>query len=338
MDKKETIVNIKKIAEDLGLSTTTVSRAISGKGRIGRKTIERVHGYMAENGLVPNVYSKCAEDKRTHMICVVLPLEEDYAELPFFQKILLSLYDFFSLYEYHVMVVKTTWTDISALKKVVKEQLVDGVVLTRTLEDGQEIEFLKDKGIPFVVTGSCEDRSVLQVDVDHLNACFDLTTSLLRMGIRDIALMIAERTQIVNVSRYRGFEKAFEDYGLDIDRKMIFENAGYDMIAEDLTLEAIKKGAECILCMDDNICLFVLKALRKHCMEIPRDIKVASFYNSRLLDEYFPTISCVNFDIRKLGSTAGKVLLDRLNGDTSPKKIVLGYNVVLKDSTKEMIG
>lgn len=334
MANRENVVNIKKIAEDLGMSTTTVSRAISGKGRIGKHTVERVQAYMSENGLVPNVYSKCVQDKDTHMICVVLPLEEDYAELPFFQKIMLSLYDFFSLYGYYIMVVKTTWTDISALKKVVKEQRVDGVVLTRTLEDGQEIEFLKQKGIPFVVTGSYKDQSVLQVDVDHLNACFDLTTSLLRMGIRDIALMVAEKTQIVNVSRYRGFEKAFEDYGLDIDRKMIFENAGYDVIAEKLTLEAIKRGAECILCMDDNICLFVLKALRKHRVEIPRDIKIASFYNSRLLDEYFPTISCVNFDIRKLGNTAGKVLLDRLNGDMTPKRVMIGYNIVLKDSTK----
>lgn len=334
MEKKEAVVNIKKIAEDLGLSTTTVSRAISGNGRIGKKTVERVHAYMAQNQLVPNVYTKCAGERRTNMICVTMPLEEDYAELPYFQKILLSLYDFFSMNGYHVMIIKTTWTDISALKKVVNEHTVDGVVLTRTIADGLEIKFLQEKGIPFVVTGSCEDRTVLQVDVDQLNGCCDLTTSLLRMGIRNLALFMAEKSQVVNRSRYKGFEKAYEQYGLDVDLEMIYDNAGYDSVAESLTLEAVKQGVECILCMDDNICLYVLNALRKHGVEVPRDIKIASFYNSRLLDEYFPSISCVEFDIRKLGSTAGKVLLDRLNGDMSPKKIILGYNVVLKDSTK----
>lgn len=334
MEKKEQIVNIKKIAEDLGLSTTTVSRAISGNGRIGKKTIERVQEYMEQNQLVPNVYEKTNRVRKTNVICVSLPLEEDYAELPYFQKILLSIYDFFAMNGYHVMIVKTTWTDISALKTVVNEHAVDGVVLTRVIADGLEIKFLQEKGIPFVVTGSYEDESVLQVDVDQLNGCCDLTTSLLRMGIRNMSLFMAEKSQVVNRSRYKGFEKAYEQYGLDVDRKMIHDNAGYDSIAETLTLEAVKNGVECILCMDDNICLFVLKALRKYGVEVPNNIKVASFYNSRLLDEYFPSISCVEFDIRKLGSTAGKVLLDRLNGDMSPRKIVLGYSVILKDSTK----
>lgn len=334
MEKKETVVNIKKIAEDLGLSTTTVSRAISGNGRIGKQTVERVHAYMEENGLVPNVYTKSSADKRTNMICVVVPLEEDYAELPYFQKILLSIYDFFSLYGYQVMVIKTTWTDNSALEKVVNEKLVDGVVLTRTIASGEDIRFLQEKGMPFVVTGSYEDKSVLQVDVDQLNGSFDLTMSLLRIGVRDMALFMAERNQVVNISRYKGFEKAYDTFGLDIDRGMIYDNVGYASVAENLALKMVKEGVECILCMDDNICLYVLNALRKHGVEVPKDIKVASLYNSRLLDEYYPSISCVEFDIKKLGTTAGRVLLERLNGDMKPKKIILGYNVILKDSTK----
>lgn len=334
MENKGSKVNIKKIAEDLGVSATTVSRVLSGNGRIGQATIDRIHNYLKENGLEPNVYAKDVSKKRTNLICVTIPLEEDYAELPFFQKILLSLYDYFSLYGYRVFFIKTTWTDISALENVVKNRLADGVVLTRTITNGIDIKLLQESGMPFVVTGSYDDRSVSQVDVDQLNGCCDLTTALLRMGIRNMALLMAEKTHVVNVSRYKGFDKAHTLCGLETNQNLIFDNAGHASTAESLTEELVKQGVECILCMDDNICLYVLNALRKLHVEVPRDIKVASFYNSRPLNDFYPSISCVEFDIHELGCIAGKVLLERLNGDLEPQQIMLGYKVILKDSTK----
>ena len=334
MDKKDDVVSIKKIAEDFGLSMTTVSRAISGKGRIGKQTVDRVHEYMEQNALVPNVHARNHERERMRTICVALPLEGDYAELPFFQKILLSIYDFFSAHGYCVTVIKTTWTDISALREVVGRHLVDGVVLTRTITDGLDIKYLQEEGMPFVVTGSYDDATVLQVDVDQMNGCYDLTVALLRMGIRNMVLFEAEKSHVVNVSRYKGFMKAYEEYGLQVGSDMVYDNVGYASVAEDLTMKVVRKGAECILCMDDNICMYVLKALRKHGIDVPGKIKVASFYNSRLLNDYYPSVSCVEFDIKELGNVAGKILLDRLNGDMEPKQIILGYNIVLKESTK----
>ncbi|MCM1268081.1 MAG: LacI family transcriptional regulator [Bacteroidales bacterium] len=334
MEKKDDVVSIKKIAEDLGLSMTTVSRAISGKGRIGERTVARVQEYIEQNALVPNVHAGNQQAAYTKTICVALPLEEDYAELPFFQKILLSIYDFFSACGCRVMLIKTTWTDISALQEVVDKRLADGVVLTRTITEGLDIKYLQEKKMPFVVTGSYDDETVLQVDVDQMNGCYDLTMALLRMGIHNMVLFEAEKTHVVNQSRYKGFQKACEEYGLRVAPDMVYDNVGYASVAEDLTLKVVRKGAECILCMDDNICMYVLKALRKHGIEVPGDIKVASFYNSRLLNDYYPSVSCVEFDIKELGTVAGKLLLDRLNGDMEPKRIVLGYNIVLKESTK----
>lgn len=330
----ENVVSIKKIAEDLNLSMTTVSRAISGKGRVGQRTSDRVHEYVEKNCLVPNVYVKKQPHKKTGMICVAVPLEEDYAELPFFQQILLSVYDFFSVRGYGVMLIKTNNTDISALREVVERHIVDGVVLTRTIANGQDIQYLLRQEMPFVVTGSYDDASVLQVDVDQTGGCYDLTVALLRMGIRNLVLFEAEKAHVVNQNRYRGFQKACREYGVNLTSDMIYENVGYESIAEELAVKTVRKGVECILCMDDNICLYVLKALRKHGIEVPGDIKVASFYNSRLLNDYYPSISCVEFDIGELGKIAGKLLLDRLNGDMEQRKMLLGYNVLLKESTK----
>lgn len=327
-------VNIYEIAQTLGLSATTVSRALSGKGRVSETTRKRVREYVAENALEPCVRNKKYTDKKTGNILVTIPKEKDYALMPYFSQIMSSVYDYFSVHGYQVMIAKTSASDIEALKTIVAKHKVDGVILTRTITDALDIKFLQEREVPFVAIGSYDDKRVYQVDVDHQSGCRDMTSILLRMGIRDIALFCADRTHVVTKSRFKGFLQAYEDNGIEFDQKMIFDNAGDAFMAERLTEDMLKKGVECILCMDDNICINVLNTLRKNGVRVPEDIKVASFYNSQILNEYYPPISCVDFDIIELGTMASRVLFDVLNGEAKTDKIILGYNVILKESTK----
>ncbi|HAT89533.1 MAG TPA: LacI family transcriptional regulator [Roseburia sp.] len=326
--------NIYEIAQELGISTTTVSRAISGKGRLSEATRQRVLEYIASRNLDPCVRKRKYTDKKTGNILVTIPAEKDYALLPYFMEILSSVYDYCVIRGFQVMMAKTGANDIDALKTIISKHKVDGVVLTRTITDALDIKFLKERGVPFVAIGSYDDKTVSQVDVDQMSGCRDLTSILLRMGIRKIALFCADRTHVVTKSRLKGFLQAYEDNDLDFDPQMIFDGAGEVFKAEQLTEEMLKKGVECILCMDDNICINVLNTLRKNGVRVPQDIRIASFYNSQVLNEYYPPISCVDFDIKELGTMAARVLLEALDGEEKAGKITMGYNVILKESTK----
>ena len=326
--------NIYEIAQELGISTTTVSRAISGKGRLSEATRQRVLEYIASRNLDPCVRKRKYTDKKTGNILVTIPAEKDYALLPYFMEILSSVYDYCVIRGFQVMIAKTGANDIDALKTIISKHKVDGVVLTRTITDALDIKFLKERGVPFVAIGSYDDKTVSQVDVDQMSGCRDLTSILLRMGLRKIALFCADRTHVVTKSRLKGFLQAYEDNDLDFDPQMIFDGAGEVFKAEQLTEEMLKKGVECILCMDDNICINVLNTLRKNGVRVPQDIRIASFYNSQVLNEYYPPISCVDFDIKELGTMAARVLLEALDGEEKAGKITMGYNVILKESTK----
>lgn len=187
--------------------------------------------------------------------------------------------------------------------------------------------------MPFVTIGSYDDNTLYQIDVDQRGGCKELTMRLLQQGVRNIALFCANRTHVVTQSRWRGFLQAYEVLGLDFDKSFLFEETGYADVAERCTEQMLKAGAECIVCMDDNICLNVLNALRKFEVRIPEDILVASFYNSSVLEEYYPPISCVNLDIQALARTASGVLYDLLQGKEAKKRILQGYEVLMKDST-----
>lgn len=327
-------VKIKEIAEALELSPTTVSRALSGNGRVSEKTKSLVQEYLNEQNVLPCVHRSAYTDRKTKNILVTVAGESDYGLLPYFSQVIMGAYDFFQPLGYQVLVAKTSETDIAPLKKIIKQHKCDGVILSRTLENALDIEFLQEKGVPFVTIGSYDDNTLYQVDVDQRAGCRELTSQLLKMGNRRIALFCANKKHVVTQSRLAGFLQAYEDNGIDFDSRYLFEDTGYMDVAEACTEKMLKQGMECIICMDDNICLNVLNALRKFKAWIPKDMKVASFYNSRVLEEYYPPISCVNLNINELAKKASEVLYRVLNKEQAEKRILLGYEVLLKDSTR----
>lgn len=327
-------ISISEIAGRLDISVTTVSRALSGKGRVGEETRKRILDYIEEHDYIPNIHRPKEIEKPARTICVTLPGEEDFAEMPYFQKIMLSIYDYLQTRDYDIIVIKIKANDITALERVIQKRKVDGVILTRTIEDSIAIHYLQREKIPFVVIGSYNDTEVYQVDVEQENACRELTSILIRMGIRKIALFCADISHMVTQNRYNGFVKAFEENHLAVDSSLIFDEAGYQLVAEKVIEDMLKKQVECIVCMDDNICMNVLNKLRKENVRIPEDIKVASFFNNSLLSNYYPPITCLDFDIRELGMAAAKMMLDVLEGNDTPKRLELGYQVMLKNSTK----
>ncbi len=298
-------MTIDDIARELNISKTTVSRAISGKGRIGTKTREKVLKYINENNYRPNALAKGLAQSRTFNIGFVMPEDYNLKELSFFQNCMWGISSKASELDYDVIISMVTENNISRLERLVDNQKVDGIILGRTLENDPAVEYLKNAGIPFVAIGAAEDKSVPQIDNDHLAGSSELTSLLLKEGIRKLALIGGSMRHIVNQNRLKGYEDAFKKNKIAIDDSVIYTDTCSKIRIEEAVRDLLLKKAECILCMDDAICIHVLNTLENEAVRVPRDIKVASFYNSRMLENHQPAITSLQFDAMELG--AGKL-------------------------------
>ncbi len=332
MDNKKKIT-IEDVALALGVSKTTVSRAISGKGRVGEATRNRVLLYIQENGYVPNAIAKSLASSRTYNIGLSMPEEYSLIDLPFFQKCMMGICEYAGNNDYDVVITKTGADDVSQLARMVDNKKVDGVIISRTLIKDAPVELLKEKGIPFVTIGSSNDQEVIQIDNDHESACAMLTSILFKQGIEKIALLCGDSTHVVTNSRCRGFVKALREAGVKEPEEYVFKETTGNYL-EKVVNEILDKEYDCILCMDDSICLRVLDILKNEGVEIPKDIKVASFYNSSTLERNTPSITSLKFDAKELGITAAKVLIDVINEREVSKKTLLGYEISMKESTR----
>lgn len=326
-------ITISDVAQALGISKTTVSRAISGKGRIGQETKDRVMAYIKEHDYQPSPIAKGLAKSKTYNIGWVMPGDYTVTDLPFFQRCMLGISEIAALYDYDVLITLVFDHDMSRLEKVVRNHKVDGVILGRTLVEDERVAFLNSNSVPFVTIGSTDTAGVVQIDNNHVAACRELTNILIMKGIRKLALIGGDAGHVVNRTRRIGFETALAEQNIPIRDEWIYMNSDSNAAIWHSVDEILHNGVECIVCMDDRICYAVLEKLRRDKISVPGQIKVASFYNSQVLTNNQPPITALQYDPKELGREACKLLFRRISGNEVPEKTLMTYEVILKGST-----
>lgn len=331
---EERNLTIGDIAQELGVSKTTVSRAISGKGRIGDKTRKRVLEYIEERHYSPNVVAKGLAQNKTFNLGMVLPGDYHIVELPFFQKCMMGISRVASARGYDVLISMVTAGQITQLERAVINRKIDGAILTRTLAEDAPMQYLKASGVPFVAIGSTDDTQVIQIDNDHRSACRELTDSLLDRGIRKLALIGGSEDYIVTKNRLRGFEDAFAGRIAWDGTRQMFLNVDDSREVDGIVEKLLTEKVECIVSMDDYLCGCVLSSLQQRQVTVPKQVQVVSFYDSSMLANSLPAVTSIRFDVEELGTKACELLLRMLDEEEVQKRTLLGYEVCMRGSTK----
>ena len=331
---EERNLTIADIAQELGVSKTTVSRAMSGKGRIGEETRKRVQEYVEAHHYSPNVVAKGLAQNKTFNLGLVLPGDYQIVELPFFQKCMMGISRTASEAGYDVLLSMVTVDKITQLKRAVTNRKIDGVILTRTLTDDAPMRYLQESGVPFVAIGSTDDERVVQIDNDHRGACRELTGRLLDGGVRSLALIGGREEYIVTRNRLRGFEDALGERPGWRGSRQTFLNVEDGREVEKIVQRLLGEKVECIVCMDDFLCGCVLNAMQTRQVAVPGQVQVVSFYDSTVLENRIPAITSVRFDVEELGRKACGLLLQMLDGEEPERRTLLGYEVRMRESTK----
>ena len=327
-------ITIDDIARELGISKTTVSRAISGKGRVGSETKDKVLRYIDEHNYKPNMAARALASQKTFNIGVVWPDDYNAVDLPFFQRCMIGVSEVTSGYGYDIVVSLITGDDISGLKRLIDNHKVDGIILTRTLVNDIPARFLKGSGIPFVTVGSSDDPDIISVDNDNFSACRELTSILIAKGLKRLALIGGSTGHIITRTRYRGFMEAYSDAGISFDQGLVYLDIENVTKIGSILKELQKKYIDGIVCMDDNLAGEVLARCRDEHIKVPEDLRLASFYNSTVLENAVPSVTSLNFNDRNLGAVAAKTLLELIDDGYAKSRMLSNYEVVLKDSTK----
>lgn len=210
LPKNDKVVDIGTIAAALGVSKTTVSRAISGNGRVGAATRQRVQDYVKEHNYTPSVMARGLAMRCSYNISLVISKQFSDFEMPFLRKTMRSVYQAAEDCDYDVLLTLVGENETRPVERLLDNRKIDGLILTRTLERDPLIPLLKSRKLPFVAIGRPEDPTVMSVDHDQVGGCRELTSLLLMKGMKRIALLGGTMLYTVNMSRLEGFKQAYD--------------------------------------------------------------------------------------------------------------------------------
>ena len=319
-------------AKEFGLTKTTISRALSGKGRVGKETRQKILDWAAENNYTPNSIAKSLAERKTNNIAVVLPKNADNI---FFQQCLIGIAETIVKEGYDTITAIDYGEDISSIERLVKNQKVDGIILTRTVEKDSILEYLKTKEVPYLVIASVKDEEIFQVDVNHRQASCDLTRQILAGGIKKIALLAGGKGYPVNRERVQGFEDAYKKEGIPLENAKIFWDVwtDSDKYAEKILNELAGRDIQCIATTDSAIARHVLNVLHSKKIKFAEKPGLISFYEGKdddaLSDEEYP-LSTVCIDTFELSHKAAENMLMLLKGKEIPYKTIVPYTLKIR--------
>ena len=338
---------IDNIAKALGVSKTTVSRALSGNGRVSEKTRERILRYTAEIGYVPNAAARNLATTKTRNIAFSMPLNRDATRSSYFLECFFGVSNIAASASYDLIMVGD---ELDQINRIIQSRKADGMVLTRNIIGDAALERLADAGIPIVLTGVTTAPNVTQVSYDGMSAFKDLTSLLIDSWGNNIGLIVTNHAYPANKARAQGFSDAF--HAKHLPPPVI----AWDAVTEDDMYLAFRKlyesGIRNIICGDDVVCVGILNFIKgggryrsktenkansmrngaaasRTDFELIRysDINLASFHDSHYLATFHPEIPVVNFDPRRLGDAACKMLISKIEGSATPAVSHLDYEI-----------
>ncbi len=326
-------MNAKEIAKELNLSTTTVSRALSGKGRISSKTVELVKSYAHSHGYFP---SSEYQNNKTNNIGIVFPYSYGENYHSFFLQCLVGAQTACQRNGYDLMITSADNKGNSALDRIINQRKIDGIILARAYKNDWAAALLESKNIPFVIIGSTDDTNVFSVDQDNYSSCKELTEILIAKGNKRLFLIGGKDEFNVNQIRLDGFLDACKHMSDSIHSYRYLMNCDTNIEISNAVRLALRNDSDCIICMDDHICLMALNELERRDLDIPLDIKIASFFDSEYLEHNSPPVTSIIYDNHAIGEAAVEKLLSLIKNNCNdvPQKNYLRYEVSMRGSTQ----
>jgi LacI family transcriptional regulator len=318
--------SIDDIAKSLGVSKTLVSMVINNKTEkygISEKTRKRVEEKIAELGFMPNKAARRLRTGKSFLIGVIVP---DISN-PFYSRIIRIIEDKAQLDGYSPMICSSdedSEKEINLVKMLIDSQQVDGLILSSTLDNASQLDFLAKRNFPCVLIDRVlPGSSMPSVSVDNEQAAFTATEAMIKSGCKNIALLTISPAYISTIKeRKQGFARAMEAHRLSFSEKNVIEIPFSDIrnsVFENLDELLKKNKIDGLFAANNNIALACMEYFIDHKVKVPEQLKFVSFDDIDVFRFSSPTISAVEQPVEEIGSWSFKVLKELLeNGTESP--------------------
>lgn len=309
-------ITLKHIAKELGVSISTVSKALKNSEEIGVETKERVQAFAKLYNYKPNNVAISLKNKRTKNIGVIIPDIVHH----FFTTVFRGIEHYANQLGYNVIICVS---DESFDKEVINMEMlangsVDGFIISLSAETQKKNDFnhlreITEQGIPLVLF----DRVTDQIDCDKVlvndkEAASLAVKKFISNGRKRIALVTTEDYFSVSKAREAGYRAAISSSPLAIDENLILKLPFMEIDENALDAFFNKHEIDAVLCVNEIFAIHCMRLVEKKGRRIPEDISFIGFTDGILSKYANPGLTAIAQHGQKMGEVAAKMLIGKI--------------------------
>jgi LacI family transcriptional regulator len=336
-------VTIKDIAKALGLSTSTVSRALRDSYEISPETKKMVLECAEKLNYRPNPIALSLKERKTRSIGVIV------CEIAnsFFSQIINGIESLAYDRGYNVIISQSHESYEREILDVqyLSSRGVDGILISVSTEtsDYSHIADLHQKGLPIVLFDRIAPGiNTHTIIVDNFKGAYEATEHLINNGYSKIAAVSNSEFLSISSERLAGYKEALSNNGLKVNNDYIKHCFYGGMIFSEVEecinhLMTLKDPPEAIVTLSDKLTLGALKTFKRRGMSIPQDIAIVGFSNSDLAELTNPPLTVVRQPALEMGKAATELLLQLIESRrpvTEFEKRILSPEFIVMESGK----
>jgi DNA-binding LacI/PurR family transcriptional regulator len=330
-------ITIIDIAKKLGISPSTVSRALSDHPDIKNATKDQVRKAAKELRYSPNTIAQSLKNNRTTTIGVMIPeIDSD-----FFSSAISGIEEVAYQAGYTIIVCQANESyEREVLNaSVLMHHRVAGVVvsISQNTKSGEHFQDILDRKIPLVFFDRvCEDVVANKVVIDDYKSAYDAVTYLIQKGYKRIAHFAGPLELMIGKRRWNGYMDAVKQLPQFSPKEWIcygglHEQDGY--AAMDSLLKG-NKMPDAVFAVNDPVAIGAFQRIREAHLKIPDDIAIMGFSNNKIGGLVDPQLTTINQPSFEMGKRSAKILIDMIeNKVIEPKTWVLDTNLIIRGST-----
>lgn len=308
-------VTIKDIAKELGISTSTVSRALRDSYEISADTKQLVLDCAEKLNYRPNPIALSLKEKRSRSIGVVV------CEIAnsFFSQVINGIESIAYDRGYNVIISQSNESYEREMMDLhyLSSRSIDGLLISLSTEtnDMSHLQALHQKNLPIVMFDRVTNEiNTHKVVANNFKGAYEATEYLLSQGYKRIAAIANSEFLSITTERLDGYRQALDKYGIKEIPALVKHCFYGGLVASEIQeavgkLLSLKQRPDAIITMSDKLTTGCLKTLNANGVKVPEDMALVGFSNSDLVELLCPPLTVVCQPAMEMGQAATELLL-----------------------------
>ena len=319
-DRRRPRVTIADVSAALGLTKSTVSRALNDYPDISPLTRKRVRRVARTMGYRPLSHAQAIRTGRARALGLVIQIDEHDAHRPFLTDFLAGI-SFAASDQSWTLTVATADGEaatLATMRRLLDEHKVDGFILPRTLAEDPRVRLLRSEDVPFVMFGRTADvTGCAWYDIRSEEAMTDAVERLASLGHRRIAFVNGGSKYQYSRLRLEGFRRGLERACIEEDPQLVRSDALNPDQGEEAaeSLLALPRPPTAVVYAVDSAALGLYRAARRRGLGVARHLSVIGYDGIPDGSHAEPPLSTYAVDIRKAGERLARMLMERIRGE-----------------------